>query len=128
MLTFLERHYSYECKASTQERPYASRPSRSQQLRNPKLVPKLTNDTLNPLEQKYVKALVKETYCSRFYLLRLTDHLGKAWLMNSLPRGKQRELESEHSRKRMTSSSAMMPRDADLLPWNLLLPLLTRGE
>ncbi|KAF5673270.1 hypothetical protein FHETE_3394 [Fusarium heterosporum] len=47
-----KRHYSYECKASTQERPYVSRPSRSQQLRNPKLVPKLTNDTLNPLEKK----------------------------------------------------------------------------
>ncbi|QLI70722.1 uncharacterized protein G6M90_00g075390 [Metarhizium brunneum] len=46
------RHYSYECKSSTQERPYASRPSRSQQLRNPKLVPKLTSDTPNPLEKK----------------------------------------------------------------------------
>ncbi|KAM0344574.1 hypothetical protein ACHAPU_007348 [Fusarium lateritium] len=49
---YIQRHYSYECKASTQERPYASRPSRSQQLRNPKLVPKLTNETLNPLEKK----------------------------------------------------------------------------
>lgn len=54
VLTLLERHYSYECKATTQERPYVSRPSRSQQLRNPKLVPKLTNETLNPLEKKYV--------------------------------------------------------------------------
>jgi len=35
-------HYSYECKASTQERPYISRPSRTQQLFNPKLQPKLT--------------------------------------------------------------------------------------
>ncbi|KAL6921875.1 hypothetical protein FSST1_005901 [Fusarium sambucinum] len=52
ILTFLERHYSYECKATAQERPYVSRPSRSQQLRNPKLVPKLTNETLNPLEKK----------------------------------------------------------------------------
>ncbi|KAF5025215.1 hypothetical protein F66182_2681 [Fusarium sp. NRRL 66182] len=51
-LTVLERHYSYECKASAQERPYVSRPSRSQQFRNPKLVPKLTNETLNPLEKK----------------------------------------------------------------------------
>ncbi|KAF4962515.1 hypothetical protein FSARC_9409 [Fusarium sarcochroum] len=34
------------------ERPYVSRPSRSQQFRNPKLVPKLTNETLNPLEKK----------------------------------------------------------------------------
>ncbi|PKK49595.1 hypothetical protein CI102_3958, partial [Trichoderma harzianum] len=48
-LTCLARHYSYECKSSTQERPYVSRPSRSQQLRNPKLVPKLTSDTPNPL-------------------------------------------------------------------------------
>ncbi|KAG6088550.1 hypothetical protein E4U15_005731 [Claviceps sp. LM218 group G6] len=38
--------------ASSQERPYVSRPSRSQQLRNPKLVPKLTNDTPNPVEKK----------------------------------------------------------------------------
>ncbi|KAF5703578.1 hypothetical protein FMUND_12941 [Fusarium mundagurra] len=52
MLTILERHYSYECKATAQERPYVSRPSRSQQFRNPKLVPKLMNETLNPLEQK----------------------------------------------------------------------------
>ncbi|KAA8907844.1 zinc knuckle-domain-containing protein [Sphaerosporella brunnea] len=35
-------HYSYECKATTQERPYISRPSRTQQLFNPKLQPKLT--------------------------------------------------------------------------------------
>ncbi|KAG6044645.1 hypothetical protein E4U39_003169 [Claviceps sp. Clav50 group G5] len=39
-------------RASSQERPYVSRPSRSQQLRNPKLVPKLTNDTPNPVEKK----------------------------------------------------------------------------
>ncbi|KAI9712562.1 MAG: hypothetical protein M1812_006871 [Candelaria pacifica] len=43
------RHYSYECKSSTQERPYASRPSRTQQLLNPKLVPKLTSDVPNDL-------------------------------------------------------------------------------
>ncbi|EDN94943.1 hypothetical protein SS1G_10818 [Sclerotinia sclerotiorum 1980 UF-70] len=34
----------YECKANAQERPYVSRPSRTQQLSNPKLVPKLTSD------------------------------------------------------------------------------------
>ncbi|EGX96272.1 hypothetical protein CCM_00928 [Cordyceps militaris CM01] len=49
-----KRHYSYECQATAQERPYVSRPSRTQQLRNPKLVPKLTNDAPNPLEKKYV--------------------------------------------------------------------------
>lgn len=45
-------HYSYECKSSTQERPYASRPSRTQQLTNPKLLPKLTSDIPNDLLRK----------------------------------------------------------------------------
>ncbi|KAK5163747.1 uncharacterized protein LTR77_010420 [Saxophila tyrrhenica] len=35
-------HYSYECTASQQDRPYTSRPSRTQQLLNPKLAPKIT--------------------------------------------------------------------------------------
>lgn len=45
-------HYSYECKAVAQERPYVSRPSRTQQLFNPKLVPKLTNDAPQDLMRK----------------------------------------------------------------------------
>ncbi|KAH7345952.1 zinc knuckle-domain-containing protein [Pyrenochaeta sp. MPI-SDFR-AT-0127] len=45
-------HYSYECKASAQERPYTSRPSRTQQLLNPKLKPKLTTDVPNDLLRK----------------------------------------------------------------------------
>ncbi|KAI0858143.1 zinc knuckle-domain-containing protein [Xylaria cubensis] len=44
-------HYSYECKAAAQERPYIARPSRTQQLLNPKLVPKLASDTSNALLQ-----------------------------------------------------------------------------
>ncbi|PGH06172.1 hypothetical protein GX51_02560 [Blastomyces parvus] len=44
------RHISgYECKASAQERPYISRPSRTQQLANPKLVPELMSDVPNDL-------------------------------------------------------------------------------
>ena len=46
------RHYSYECKATTQERPYTSRPSRTQQLINPKLAPKLMSDVPNDLVRK----------------------------------------------------------------------------
>ncbi|KAJ5740967.1 zinc knuckle-domain-containing protein [Penicillium malachiteum] len=38
------RHYSYECKATAQERPYISRPSRTQQLQNPRLMPKLSTE------------------------------------------------------------------------------------
>ncbi|KAL2004028.1 hypothetical protein VTN02DRAFT_826 [Thermoascus thermophilus] len=42
-------HYSFECKVSAQERPYVSRPSRTQQLQNPELMPKLTNEAPNDL-------------------------------------------------------------------------------
>ncbi|KAF2035336.1 hypothetical protein EK21DRAFT_40654, partial [Setomelanomma holmii] len=45
-------HYSYECKATAQERPYASRPSRTQQLLNPKLKPKLTTEVPEDLLRK----------------------------------------------------------------------------
>ncbi|KAK1836206.1 hypothetical protein QBC39DRAFT_339068 [Podospora conica] len=51
-LTYLVRHYSYECKAAPQERPYVARPSRTQQLFNPKLLPKLTNETADAIEKK----------------------------------------------------------------------------
>lgn len=55
------RHYSYECKATTQERPYASRPSRTQQLANPKLVPKLSSDVPNELLRKYAQKIADLT-------------------------------------------------------------------
>ncbi|KAK8255998.1 zinc knuckle-domain-containing protein [Phyllosticta capitalensis] len=42
-------HYSYECKVTNQERPYLARPSRTQQLFNPKLMPQLTSDVPNDL-------------------------------------------------------------------------------
>lgn len=45
-------HYSYECKATTQERPYVPRPSRTQQLLNPKLAPKLTETAPVDLQKK----------------------------------------------------------------------------
>jgi len=45
-------HYSYECKESVQARPYVSRPSRTQQLLNPRLAPPLASDTSNDLLRK----------------------------------------------------------------------------
>ncbi|KAL2133729.1 hypothetical protein VTI74DRAFT_1809 [Chaetomium olivicolor] len=45
-------HYSYECKAAPQERPYVPRPSRTQQLFNPKLLPKLSSETPDALKKK----------------------------------------------------------------------------
>jgi len=45
-------HFSYECKAAAQERPYVARPSRTQQLLNPRLLPKLNSDVPNDLLRK----------------------------------------------------------------------------
>jgi len=45
-------HYSYECKESVTERPYVSRPSRTQQLMNPKLVPELAQEVPEDLAKK----------------------------------------------------------------------------
>ncbi|KAI2624930.1 zinc knuckle-domain-containing protein [Hypoxylon sp. NC1633] len=56
-------HYSYECKASTQERPYVPRPSRTQQLFNPKLVPKLTSDVPDSIPEK--KGIADEVLAKR---------------------------------------------------------------
>jgi len=44
-------HFTYECNASLQERPYVARPSRTQQFLNPKLRQKLTDDEPNKLLQ-----------------------------------------------------------------------------
>ncbi|KAH0284805.1 hypothetical protein M436DRAFT_66691 [Aureobasidium namibiae CBS 147.97] len=63
MRASVNRHYSYECKAQAQERPYISRPSRSQQLLNPKLKPKLTNIAPTPIstEKEASSAIRKST-------------------------------------------------------------------
>lgn len=45
-------HYSFDCKASAQERPYIPRPSRTQQLLNPELMPKLSSENPNELLRK----------------------------------------------------------------------------
>ncbi|KAI9734986.1 MAG: hypothetical protein M1834_002068 [Cirrosporium novae-zelandiae] len=62
-LTLSLRHYSYECKVTAQERPYLSRPSRTQQLSNPSLVPKLTSDVPNDLLRK--KGIADEQLAKR---------------------------------------------------------------
>ncbi|KAI2778446.1 zinc knuckle-domain-containing protein [Daldinia loculata] len=71
-------HYSYECKATTQERPYVSRPSRTQQLFNPKLVPKLASDTPDALQKQ--KGVADEELAKR-----------------EAERAKKRELEADES-------------------------------
>lgn len=54
---FYARHYSYECKATAQERPYTARPSRTQQLLNPRLLPELSEDVPNDLARTYVSII-----------------------------------------------------------------------
>ena len=84
-------HYSYECKSSAQERPYSSRPSRTQQLTNPKLLPKLTSDVPNDLLRK--KGVADEELAKK-----------------EAERGRKRKLEqdgySNASRKRSRSVSS----------------------
>ncbi|KAL9586018.1 MAG: hypothetical protein Q9212_001163 [Teloschistes hypoglaucus] len=46
---------NYECTAEPQQRPYVSRPSRTQQLANPKLVPSLTSHVPSDLLRKSVQ-------------------------------------------------------------------------
>ncbi|KAI1806809.1 zinc knuckle-domain-containing protein [Daldinia bambusicola] len=71
-------HYSYECKTTTQDRPYVPRPSRTQQLFNPKLVPKLASDTTDALQKQ--KGVADEELAKR-----------------EAERAKKRELEDEGS-------------------------------
>ncbi|CAL3967629.1 unnamed protein product [Diplocarpon coronariae] len=83
---------NYECKAVVQERPYVSRPSRTQQLLNPKLLPKLASDVSQDLLRK--KGIAD-------------DLLAKA----DQERGRKRERQSEDSElpaasKRVRSTSA----------------------
>ncbi|KAK2806010.1 hypothetical protein FQN50_006025 [Emmonsiellopsis sp. PD_5] len=107
------RHYSYECKASAQERPYTSRPSRSQQLANPKLAPKLMSDVPNDLLRTYVLPLparlgllINMLFCSK----GVAD---EQLALRESERGRKREAADErddepirsHSRKRARSAS-----------------------
>ncbi|CAG8976522.1 hypothetical protein HYALB_00006019, partial [Hymenoscyphus albidus] len=55
-------YYMPECKAIAQERPYKSRPSRTQQLFNPKLLPKLTNDAPQDLLRKYANSTLRSPF------------------------------------------------------------------
>ncbi|KAI5857146.1 zinc knuckle-domain-containing protein [Tricharina praecox] len=81
-------HYSYECKSVAQERPYISRPSRTQQLFNPKLQTKLT-EAAPPNE------------------VSLTTKKGVA---DSILKQKEEEREREgRSRKRRRDGSASPP-------------------
>ncbi|KAJ0107149.1 hypothetical protein J7T55_014679 [Diaporthe amygdali] len=87
------RHYSYECKVQLQERPYNARPSRTQQLLNPKLVPKLTNDTPDDATRK--KGVADEELARKEAERARKRELDE----DNEPRGR------EHESKRQRSSS-----------------------
>ncbi|KAF7946236.1 hypothetical protein EAE96_009238 [Botrytis aclada] len=86
-------HYSYECKANAQERPYVPRPSRTQQLSNPKLVPKLTNDVPQDLLKK--KGVADEQ------LARLEQERGR-----KRERQNEEDMETGASKRKRSASSA----------------------
>lgn len=99
-------HYSYECKASAQERPYLSRPSRTQQLLNPKLKPQLTSDVPNDLLRK--KGVADET------LAKKADERGRKHSrddddMTSRPRKRSRSVSSYSSTSVSTISTNRSP-------------------
>lgn len=79
-LTFYLRHYSYECRGTLQDRPYASRPSRTQQFRNPKLAPRLNSENPNELLARYKSRLHPASL--------LTSRKAKVWQTRSLRRQK----------------------------------------
>jgi len=79
-------HYSYECKSSLQSRPYASRASRTQQLRNPKLQPTLAETKMSEPTTD------------------LTDHVPKPEALVDVDRRESRSLSQEPSAKRRRRS------------------------
>ncbi|KAM3082798.1 hypothetical protein ACMFMF_002451 [Clarireedia jacksonii] len=97
------RHYSYECKANAQERPYVSRPSRTQQLLNPKLVPKLTSDVPQELLRNSLRKGIADEQLAKAQLEKDRTQLEK-------DRGRKRErdddLGPEASKRRRSLSSA----------------------
>ena len=87
----LERgHYSYECKAKAQQRPYRSRPSRTQQLFNPDLRPKLASDTPDPV----LRQCVHRTPGLVIHALKLTKSVGMASQTSIWPNSTRSEVES----------------------------------
>lgn len=80
------RHYSYECNVSAQERPYLARPSRTQQLQNPNLRPKLSSDTPNDLLRTYVSSNFSFLFFPFFFLAPecLADPLHRKGLADEL--------------------------------------------
>ncbi|KAF4313468.1 hypothetical protein GTA08_BOTSDO00256 [Botryosphaeria dothidea] len=97
---------NYECKASAQERPYLSRPSRTQQLLNPKLKPQLTSDVPNDLLRK--KGVADET------LAKKADERGRKHSrddddMTSRPRKRSRSVSSYSSTSVSTISTNRSP-------------------
>lgn len=78
-----------------------SRPSRSQQLRNPTLVPKLTEATIDPVEAKYDSP-------TSLILTMLRILIEEELLIRNLPRGKPTEKGRGSVRNAMMKSYALI--------------------
>ena len=103
MLTLQARHYSYECKSTVQERPYNARPSRTQQLANPRLVPKLTSDQPNDLMKKCVNPPYLSSVADSFRAGVADQQLARI----EAERGRKSNSENGRARSRSQSSSSI---------------------
>lgn len=105
ILTTRTGHYTYECTSAQQDRPYTSRPSRSQQLSNPKLAPKLSA-VLPPVEP------ASKNSPSRAPVDRDHPVNGK----NSRPTSRRRRSNSTHSLDSVSSFSTNRSRSSSRTP------------
>lgn len=110
-LTYTERHYSYECKIAPQERPYIPRPSRTQQLSNPKLLPKLSTE----VPEEFQKKCLLPCHTSSFIETRYTNsYCRKKGLDEEAAKDKPEEARKEGrpERKGISSSHQSPPRSS----------------
>ncbi|GAM82914.1 hypothetical protein ANO11243_009000 [Dothideomycetidae sp. 11243] len=107
-------HYSYECKSAIQERPYQSRPSRSQQLLNPRLRQALTNQSPSePLQRQHREGLADailersaEERREKRKMDRDEDH--------SRSRKRSRSVSSDDSVSTISTNRSLSPRNTAL--------------
>ncbi|KAJ2892743.1 hypothetical protein MKZ38_009428 [Zalerion maritima] len=127
-----QRHYSYECQTGVQSRPYVPRPSRTQQLANPKLVPKLTNDSLEPEEKKkgLADSILAEREAARETVRRKDDEDDDDTLRKSKSRRRRRgrspsaDSRSPSPRPVAVGTHPMIPTRTDEADHREIYPLL----
>lgn len=100
-------HYSYECTAKQQDRPYNSRPSRTQQLVNPKLAPKIKEAAPpRPASEETYASIAFGSAFKRFLLTFLRRRKGGSPPEERIGHKRKADQRREFSRKRSRSISS----------------------